>query len=414
MIIVQSIILIILLIFSAFFSGSETAFFSLNGLERENLRKNSRGRIKKFIQLLFTNPDQVLVTILTGNMMVNVFATTLSDIVGAQLLGEGSEVISILIMTPLLLIFGEMTPKNIAIRHSLSFATFSAPRTDTINTLLKPITLVLGKIRHFFLSLYNHNGDAEGAKHSSMLSVIKMGYQTGKIQEAELNLLESFFDFRLKTAKDVMIPRIETFGVDIISPVEALLGQQGVMKKNQGPYVILYKGDIDNIVGYINQKELLTQTLSGAGKKIRYYDHLKKVHMTPEKKPIMDLLAEMREIESEIAVVLDEYGGTAGIINYQIIVEYLFEDFFPNPERTIVPGDNNSYLASGSLELEAANEFFGTTIESENRTLGGFIIDQLGAFPQKGYVFTYGEFEYTVLNIEKNRIKKVMIKRLQV
>ncbi|MFP4384952.1 MAG: hemolysin family protein [Spirochaetia bacterium] len=413
MIYLQIGILVILLTFSAFFSGTETAFFSLNGLERESLRKNSKGKKQGFIQLLFTNPDQVLITILTGNMLVNVFATTFSDVVGAELVGKGSELFTILIMTPLLLIFGEMTPKNIAIRHSMSFAAFSSSPAGVIHRLLLPITFVLGKIRHVFLSKQHQNGDELGIKNSAVLSAIRMGYQSGKIQESELNLLESFFDFRLKTAKDVMIPRIETFGVDINSPLEELFVRPNIMKKSQRPYVIVYKGDIDNIIGYINRKELLTRKLSGQTERSGYHDHLKQVHMTPEKKPVMDLLAEMREIESEIAVVIDEYGGTAGIINYQIIVEYLFEDFFPASERSIIPIEKDTYLAPGSLETNSLNEYFGSALESESRTLGGFIIDQLGTFPENGYILTHQDYEFTVISIEKNRIKKVRIRRLE-
>lgn len=412
MIFVQTGALLVLLLLSAFFSGTETAFFSLNSLERDSFRKGSPGSVRAFVQLLFSNPDNVLITILTGNMLVNVFATTLSDIIGARVVGEGSEIYSILVMTPLLLIVGEMTPKNIAIRHSLSFARFSTPFIEVVDRFLRPLTFVLGKIQRFFLYRLHDEEEDAGVKNTSVLSAIRMGYENGKIQEAELNLLESFFDFRHKVAKDVMIPRIETFGVDISSPLHELIGKPNVIKKSQQPYVVVYKGDIDNIVGYINRKELLTSMLSGENDRDNYPELIKPAHMVPEKKKIMDLLTEMREIDSELVVVIDEYGGTAGILNYQIIVEYLFEDFFPASERSIIPIDNDKYIVPGSLEIDSVNEFFDTDIQSDTQTLGGFILDHIGTFPENGYVFTHKNFELTVLNIEKNRIKKIQVRRL--
>ena len=167
---------VILLVFSAFFSGTETAFFSLNSLEKESLRRRASGKGERVLSLLFTQPDELLVSILAGNMLVNVFASSISEALGARVFGEAAELASIGTMTVILLLVGEMTPKNVAIRHSQSFASFAAGILRIVHPVLKPIVTPLGAIRRLILSAYPQRGrNADEVRNSAVISAIRMG-----------------------------------------------------------------------------------------------------------------------------------------------------------------------------------------------------------------------------------------------
>ncbi|MCK4516134.1 MAG: DUF21 domain-containing protein, partial [Spirochaetaceae bacterium] len=255
----QIALLAVLLLLSAFFSGSETAFFSLNSLEKDSLRRRSSGRKGRFVHILFSRPDEILVTVLTGNMFVNIFAASIAEALGARFLREAAELVSIVAMTLLLLIIGEMTPKNLAIRHSLRFAHISATFLRVIHTGLRPISYPLERLRQAVLSAFPKRGNgADADQGSAVLSAIRMGYQSKTIEESELRLLERFFRFRQKTAADVMVPRVDLHQVDASTSVGDLVEMLGSGALGTDTSLIpVFRHDVDHITGYVRRVDLI-------------------------------------------------------------------------------------------------------------------------------------------------------------
>jgi putative hemolysin len=408
--ILRLILLGVLLLLSAFFSGSETAFFSLNSLEKDALKKRCHGRAGRFVGTLFTKPDEVLVTILTGNMFVNIFASSIFEAVGEELFAQAAEVLSIAAMTVILLLIGEMTPKNLAIRHSLKMSVFSARIFGYLHFGLRPLVAPLSWIRHAVLSLYPASGRrTEQIRNDAVLSAIRMGYQSNTIQESELRLLERFFRFREKTAADVMVPRVDCKPVDVSMTAGALLESiaEGQVDASAS-HVPLFRNDVDHITGYVRKSDLVLCRLQDDRDR-RLSELSRQIHAVPSSKALGELMEELRESGSEIAVVVDEYGGTEGLISYNSVIDYLFGDFAPEHEQPIVAIDDTSFRISGSTDLRDVEELLQITLESENRTLGGFIIDSAGELPREGHAVHVAGHSFVVQSVVGHRVAWVTV-----
>lgn len=394
----------VLLLLSAFFSGSETAFFSLNSLEKDALRRRAKGLSASFVRTLFNQPDEVLVTILTGNMFVNVFATAISESLGDRFFSEAAEVVSIVSMTIILLLVGEMTPKNVAIRHSLSFSYFSARILRIVHTMAMPLVVPLSGLRRWILSAYSRTSDVDSARSEAVLSAIRMGYQSGTIQLSELHLLESFFRFKDKTAADVMVPRIDLKSYDASSTVSDVIADasNGDLVSRARP-IPVFKQDVDHIVGYVRRRDLIPYRLDPRGEE-RLSALVRSIHAVPNSKRLRELMYEMDETDAEVAVVVDEYGGTEGIVTYETIVEYLFEAFFPQHDQMIQATGPDSFRIAGSAEIDAVEQVLNVSFDTSNRTVSGMVVDYLGDLPSAG---TEVEIEGHMFRVAGTSDKKI-------
>jgi len=414
-----SFLLILFLFLSAFFSGSETAFFSLNSLEREKLRSVS-GKVKKrFIDLFFLSPDRVLITILTGNMIVNVFATdlftsTISEILGTKISGIDPELVSILFMTPLVLLFGEMIPKNVVVRHPLYFSKLSLIPLYFFNLVFTPITGILNKLRHKLLKRITENNiKDESYNHSLISSAMKVGFKRGIINKYELDLLESYLEFRNKIAEDVMIPRTEILGVEVYKDIDEIFH---MITENdrylKSPYMYVYEKDFDHLLGYIDIKDFLPYKY-GLKKKQPLKDHVKPFYSIPKSKKLKDLLVELRKENTEAALAIDEYGGTAGIVTFQIIIQDILDYFYSSEEDSIIKISDNRFSLPATVEIERLEDIFGVTFHTKSRTVSGLIIENLGEIPEKGRVVNISGLRFKVLKVDKTRILHVEVEREQ-
>lgn len=410
---VETLVLVVLLLLSAFFSGSETAFFSLNSLEKDLLRRRSSGATGRFVHLLFSQPDDVLVTILTGNMFVNIFASAIAEAVGAEIFGDAAELLSIASMTLILLIVGEMTPKNLAIRHSLRFSEFSTTPMRVAHAIFLPLVYPLGKLRNGVLAAFPKRGrDAGEDQASTVLSAIRMGYQSKTIDESELRLLERFFRFRQKTAADVMIPRVDLDPVDAALTVSQFLSRAAESPSNSGSSLIpLYRENVDHISGYVRRVDLIASRFSTEDR--RMHELGSNIHAVPASKDLRELMEEMSELGTEMSVVVDEYGGTEGVVSYPALVEYLFEDFLPEHERDIEQVDDGSYRIAGQVHVEEVAATLGIDLESDSRTIAGLIVDHFGEFPEEGTELQLGPFVFRVARVHNRRIKWIDVVRAE-
>jgi putative hemolysin len=398
-------LLSVLLLCSAFFSGSEMAFFSLNSLEKDALRNRTSGGRRHFVGLLFNQPDEVLVTILSGNMFVNVFATAISETLGARFFGEASQVLSIASMTLLLLLVGEMTPKNLAIRHSLAFSSFAAGILRVVHPALKPVVAPLGALRQLILSGYPYHGaHQDEARNSAVLSAIRMGFENKTIDHAELALLERFFRFREKTAADVMLPRIDAVAVDATASVGDLLQLFSSAGFDARTGLIpLYRNDVDHIAGYVRSSDLVPYRIHDKLSE-RVTQLMRPIHAVPASKRLRDLMEEMTELGSELAVVVDEYGGTEGLVSYGTMVDYLFDEFLPEHARTVQALPDGRYRFAGSVEVADVEETLEIETGAASRTIAGLIAEALGELPAEGASVAVAGYRFTVRAARGRRI----------
>ena len=408
----QLILLAVLLLLSAFFSGSETAFLSLNSLEKDALRRGSAGRKSAFVHLLFTQPDEVLVTILTGNMFVNIFASSVAEALGARFFHESAELTSIALMTVVLLIVGEMTPKNLAIRHSLRFSRIAASGLQVIHRVLRPVSFPLGRLRHAVLSAYPRRGPLDGDQSGAVLSAIRMGYQSKTIEESELHLLERFFRFRQRTAAQVMVPRVDARPVDAGTTVTELIAMINRGDIAAGASLIpIHRNDVDHITGYVRRLELVAHRFS-AGDSPRLSEVAHPVHAVPATKPLRDLMEEMSERGTEMAVVVDEYGGTEGVVSFPVLVAYLFEDFLPEHERAMEEIAEGVYRIAGHAEISEVAATLGVDLQTGARTAAGFVLEQLGELPAEGRTVPVAGYQFRVTEVDNLRVSWLEVSRL--
>ncbi len=407
----QIALLAVLLLLSAFFSGSETAFFSLNSLEKNSLRRRSSGGKGRFVQILFSRPDEILVTVLTGNMFVNIFAASIAEALGARFLKEAAELVSIVAMTLLLLIIGEMTPKNLAIRHSLRFAQISATFLRVVHIGLRPIAYPLERLRHAVLSAFPKRGnDADADQGSAVLSAIRMGYQSKTIEESELRLLERFFRFRQKTAADVMVPRVDLHQVDASTSVGDLVEMLGSGSLGtEASLIPVFRHDVDHITGYVRRVDLIEHRLNPGSRRLS--DISMPIHAVPASKHLRELMEEMSELGAEMSVVVDEYGGAEGVVSFPGLVAYLFEDFLPQHERAIEQTGAGSYRIAGHADVDEVAAALNVELSSSSRTIAGMILDQIGEFPEEGSELSLAGFIFRVSGVSEHRISWLDVER---
>ncbi len=407
---IQLSILVVLLLFSALFSGSETAFFSLNHFEKDKLLKEVHGRRRRFIAGAIRSPAEILVTILTGNMVVNLFFASLMDVViGRLILSEYSWLYSILIGTILLLIFGEMTPKNLAIRHSLPFFRSTSGILQGIHTGITPIRVVLRRIERGIVDYLSGRMKGGSPEVRNLISsTAQIGVQKGIIQYSELRVLESFLDFREKTAENLMIPRASLHAVEAKITTSRLLSY--VNKNRHDQLIAVYKDNIDKIIGYIQVRDLLPYR-HGITRAKTISPLVRPIHPVPESKNVTELLREMMKLNCEMALVVDEYGGTAGIVTFHQLVADVLYFFYPNKDEYTKLGED-LYRFPGHFEIQRVEEVLGIPVESDNRTISGFVTEKLEEIPAIGAQVRLDGFVFVVKSVSRKRVLEVEARRI--
>jgi putative hemolysin len=401
-----------LLLLSAYFSGSEAAFFSLSTLEQDSLKRRSTPKLARILSRIFSSPDDILITLLTGNMFVNVFASSLGEAIGERIFPFETELFSIISMTVLLLIVGEMTPKNLAVRNAQVFSRFSAVPLNFLFVLFTPLRWFFSLFNRLVNLLLPHRDTEEQVKHSIIRSAVQIGYKEGILDRSELDLVESFCDFREKQAEQVMTPRIEINGIDVSRRISDLIADTELMDASNGTALLpAFDQDLDHLVGYVAFRDLLPYKF-GFKSDGRLAEIVKASISVPSTKNCADLLTEMRESNSEMAVVIDEYGGTAGVVTFRGLIEQLLGYFYPSAEKQIEELSPDSFLVAGHLKIEELSELLDQEIVSDSRTVSGLIIDTLGEIPAAGTKLVIGDIEFTAKRISKTRILELEVRRL--
>lgn len=408
--IVQIIIFIVCIMLSAFFSSSETALMSVNKIRLQN-KQEEGNRTAGVVLDLLNDTSKLLGSILVGNNLVNIGASSLATSLSIEFFGSTGVGIATGIVTFLVLVFGEITPKSLAAQRAESIALFVAKPIKFIVILLHPITTVLLKITNALIRIFGGSGEERSpfVTPEELIALVNVGHEEGVLEEGEKVLLENVFDFKSSQVKNVMTPRTDVVAIDVEIAYEDLLS---VFRDEQYSRIPVYEGTIDKIIGILHVRDFIDIKLAGAFFDVR--KHMREVYWTYEYQNTTMLLQEMRKAQLYLAVVLDEYGGTAGIITLEDIVEEIIgeiEDEYDVAYEDITPTGVGTYNIEGSAKMDDINDVLGTTLPTEEDydTISGFIFSILGHIPEEGEELVYENTRFTIEQMDKNRIEKITV-----
>ena len=405
-------IIIFCVLFSGYFSATETAFSSLNRIRVKNLAEKGDKKAKLVLDLL-ENFDSLLSTILIGNNIVNIACASVATLLFVRLLGEeqGPSVATIVI-TIVVLIFGEVTPKSIAKENPEKFAMFAAPFLNVLMIILTPFNFLFIQWKKLISKIFHTENDYS-ITEEELLTIVEEAEQEGRIDEQESSLIRSAIEFSEQEAIDILTPRIDIVGVSNDATKEEIAQ---VFEETNYSRLPVYKESIDHIIGILYQKDFYNLDDEETS-----FEHIIRPAMfITESKKIGELLQELQQKKSHIAIVLDEYGGTTGIVTLEDILEELVGEIWDEHDEVINEIEKISdteYIVHGSTNLEDLFEVLdmGMKIneeveEMEVVTVSGWVMEEvLERIPSKGDVGTWQNLKVTVLEMDENRVEKIKL-----
>ena len=406
----QIIILLILLALSAFFSSNETALMSVNKIRLRSLADEGNKRASMALDILENQTPKLLSAILIGNNIVNISASSLATTLAYSFGGYMVSIVTV-ILTVLILIFGEITPKNYATINSEKITLRYIPVFKFLMTIMTPVIFIINLFSRGVMRLMRVDPDAasKAMTEEELRTIVDVSHEDGVIESDEKEMIYNVFDLGDATAKDIMVPRVHVTFADVESTYDELIE---IFREDKFTRLPVYKDSQNNIVGIINMKDLL---LYDKNEEFVIDRFLRKPHFTYETKSISDLLVEMKDSTFNIAIVLDEYGDMAGLITLEDILEEIvgeIHDEYDEKEDELVQKiSDREYIIEGSMHLDDVNDHLNTELDSEDYdSLGGFIIEHLDRLPVAGdEVVTDDGIRLVVEKLDKNRIEKVHV-----
>lgn len=403
-------ILLVLLFLSAFFSSAETAMTTMNKMRLRMLVEEGNKKALVLDKVL-GNSRKMLSTVLIGNNIVNIAASSIATIFTQRIFSDWFISIGVGVLTLLIIIFGEIIPKTIANMHSEALSLTYAKPIYALMIVLTPIIFILNLFSTFILKIFRVkvNLNSKSITEDELRTIMDVSQEEGIIESEELNIINNVFDFGDTCAKDIMVPKVDITMVPIDITYDELLN---IVKDDKFTRMPVYKESTDNVVGIINIKDLLINKVDGNNFDIK--ELMREPHFTYAPKELNDLLLEMRGNDAGMCIVLDEYGQAEGLITLEDIIEEIIgeiRDEFDEAEEHVVRqiGDNQ-YIVEGSINLDDFNEQLDTDIDSETyESLGGLIIEQLERLPKKGDTVTIDNCKLTVIRMDDKRIDSVKV-----
>jgi len=403
----QIISLVILIVLSSFFSMSETALMSLS---RIRLRHMVEAEVPgaELVEKLTRNPNRLLGTILIGNNVVNIGAAAMATVLATNIFGDGGVGIATGIITVLVLIFGEITPKSIAKQKSEAVALRVARPIELIVIIFKPLVYIFTTISSLVIRILggNPNEAKSFITHEELKTMVGVSEEEGVLENDEKEMIFNVFEFADLQVKDVMVQRVDIVSVDKEASYDEVID---VIKNEQFSRIPIYNQTIDNIIGVLNIKDLAT--IENLREDFNISKYIRDPFYTFEFKKIIELFKEMKKTRNHIAVVLDEYGGTVGLVTIEDLVEEIvgeIEDEYDEEKNPVEFIKENEYVVEGSLRLHDISDLIGINIDSEEfDSVGGLMIEDLGRMPEEQEEVIVNNIKFIAEEIEKNRIRKV-------
>ena len=402
------IVIIFCILSSGYFSATETAFSSLNRL-RVKTKADDGNKRAKLVLKLSDNFDRLLTTILIGNNIVNILASSLATLMFIYWLNGNESLASVLstvATTVIVLIFGEITPKSLAKEYPETFASFSAPIINVLAYILTPLNFLFSLWKKLLNKIFKNKED-NTITDDELISMVEEAEHEGGINAQESDLIKSAIEFNDLEVKDILVPRVDVVAVEVSATVDEV---QNIFMETRFSRLPVYKDSIDNIIGILHEKDFIKQckeddfTLEKVTKPAVFVVSTTKISI------VLQLL---QKAKSHMAVVSGEFGDTVGIITMEDILEELVGEIWDEHDEVlsdITPTGENVYKVLGGSTVNDFCDYFDLDeIESDSQTVGGWVIDMLGKVPEVGDELTYENLTITVEKTEFRRITELKV-----
>jgi putative hemolysin len=405
------VLLFICLLLSAFFSSSETAFVSLQRIRVEHM-VNTKVKGAKRVAKMIQQPEKLLSTILLGNNFVNTAAAALGTAIAVSIWGKQGILIATIGVTVLLLIFCEATPKAIATRHGEKLSLILARPIEITSWILTPLVIVLSWIASRTTRLFGGKSVPMSlASEEEIRTMISVGHKEGTVEEEEAEMLHNVFDFGNRPVREVIVPRTEVISVEKGTTLTDFLTIYAETPLSRFP---VYEENMDNVVGILSVKDVLMAQAKGTISNESVIDDLiRPAYFAPETKRINELFVEMRDKNYRMSVVVDEFGGTAGIVSTSRLVEEIVGpvgDELAEAEKDYEAINEYTFQIDGSMRIEEANEEMELELpEGDYETVAGFIFDLLGHIPKPSEQLRYKSLKLVITEMRGVKIEKILL-----
>jgi len=407
----EVLLFLVLLAFSAFFSGAEAAYFSISK------RGLTSDETEEVVSLLH-KPKRLLITLLTGNTIANTGMAILAALITADIASRLNVNTAVLlgvetvIITVTILLISEITPKILAIRNSSRFAAKVSLPVRMFMIILYPIAVPLYGVIHFFSRLFHFKRETLFDSEDELVALADLGADSGSIEPEESEMIKSVFDYGDTAVREIMVPRIDVIGIDTNSTIDEAIT---IIKKSKLSKFPVYNGNLDTIDGILYAKDVLPHMNGGLdGEAISPL--LREPYFVPESKQIASLLKEFQRRKDNVAIVVDEYGGTAGLVTVEDIVEEVvgeIQDEFDRETPMVISTGSNRWLVDARLPINDLEDELPVEFgeEREFDTLGGFFFSRFGDIPTVGTNIVLDDFRFQINTMKGNRILKIEIFR---
>ena len=409
--IVQLVSLAILVCLSGFFSSAETALVTANRIRMKNLADNGNKRAAKVLKVT-SDSGKMLSAILIGNNIVNISASSIATVYAVDVLGDIGSGVATGVLTFIILILGEVAPKTMATIKADSLAMAFVGVIDFLMYVLTPVIFIINKLASSVLFLFRVNpADVETAMtEEEIRTIVDESQESGEIEDEEREMIHNVFDLGDSLAKEVMVPRIDMSFVQVDTSYDELIE---LFREDKYTRLPVYEDTTDNVIGIINMKDLL---LIDNRESFSIRDILREAYFTYEHKKTSDLLVEMRKNSISLAIVLDEYGVTAGLVTLEDLLEEIVgeirDEYDTDEVDEITQLSDREFMVLGATNLSDVSDELGVEFTSEDYdTIGGFCLELLDHLPEKNeIVFTEDGILLKIEEVDKNRIERIYIK----
>lgn len=403
------IVLFILILLSAFFSSAETALISVNKIKMRSMSENGNKAASLVIKLTNDQPKMIS-TILIGNNIVNLSASSISTILVTNQFNSVPIGVATGILTFLILIFGEIIPKTIATLYADTISLIYVPFVYGLNIVLTPVIYILNKLSRFFMLIIRINPDKKNSAitEDEFLTVVDVTHEEGVIETKERDMIENVVDFGDSLAKDIMVPRIDVNFIEDTATYEEI---KDVFLESNFSRLPVFHETTDNVIGVLFLKDFFIY--SEKPSEFIVSKVARKPYLTFEHKKTSELLTELRSRNLSMAIVLDEYGATAGIITIEDLLEEIvgeLRDEYDNDEEDLIKkASDNIYIIDGSAKIDEINEITGLSIPEDYESFAGYVLSILCHIPKKLEITNDENATYQILKMDKKRIDKVKV-----
>ena len=408
----QIALLVVLLICSAFFSATETAMFSAKKVRIRHLAEDGDRRAILTARMM-EQPSRLISTILVGNNVVNIGATAIATTLAINIFGDTGAGIATGFMTLAILIFGEITPKTLAARRAEEFALGASGIINIIGVIFYPIVRAINLLTGVLIRLFGGNTqDSPLVTEEEIRMLVNVGQEEGLLDQDEREMINSIFEFDDTLVREVMVPRIDITAVNAAESIGSVIKLIVAVGHSRIP---VYENTVDDIIGVLYAKDLFEPLLEQDGAPVNVKQMMRPAYYVPESKKVRDLFAELRKEKIHMAIVLDEYGGTAGVVTIEDLIEEIvgdIQDEFDREEKNIETLSDGSMLVDARTSIYDINEILNLDLpDDEYDTISGLVFHVLGKVPQEGQELDVANLHVIVDKVIGRRIAKLRLIR---